>query len=228
MRFVQRVLFGLMVAVLGTASSGAWAQLVAGRDYRLIKPQPAVSTGRTVEVKEFFSYACPHCDHFQPSLHEWLAKKPADVEFRRQPVIFNDSWIAVARTYYAIETIGQVDKLHADVFTAIHAQKKLDPRTLGKDPKPLFDWIASKGVDRQKFVDAYNSFSVDSKVKRTQDISAAYEVDGTPTVVIDGRYLTSPSMIPAKAGNVDYPRFFAAVDTLIAMARASRSSAKSK
>lgn len=201
----------------------AAVQIVAGRDYQALKtPQPAAS-GKNIEVLEFFWYGCPHCAHLQPSLHEWLKRKSADVAFRRQPAAFQESWVQLARTYYTIEAIDAVDKLHGEVFDAIHKTKVLAPNTLFKDQKPLFDWMATKGVERQKFVDAYNSFGVSSRAQRTMDATSAYEISGTPTMVIDGRYLTAPSMTPPKADNtVNYELFFRNVDQVIALARKNR------
>jgi thiol:disulfide interchange protein DsbA len=134
-------------------STGASAQLVEGRDYLVINPPQNPGAGKTVEVIEFFWYACPHCNSLQPSLRAWLKRKPADVEFRRIPAAFRESWLQLARTYYAIEAMGLVDKLHHDVFEAIHEKRTLDPKALLSDPAPLFDWVAAKGVDRQKFAD---------------------------------------------------------------------------
>lgn len=210
-------------AVLCGLASVVFAQPLAGKDYQVIKPQP---TGTNkIQVTEFFWYGCPHCNNLQPSLHAWMKRLPPDVELKRQPAAFSDSWVQLARTYYTIEAMGLVDKLHGEVFAAIHAQNKLDPRALLKDQKPLFDWVASKGVDRQKFIDTYNSFSVASKSQRTKDITAAHDISGTPALVVDGRYLMSPGNF-VSGNSIDYARFFSTVDQVIAMARASRKGGK--
>ncbi len=226
MRIVKRVVRGfgwLSVWALALACANASAQLIIAKDYQVIKAPQPVASGKNVEVLEFFWYGCSHCAHLQPSLHEWLKRKPADVAFRRQPAAFQDNWVQLARTYYAIEAIDAVDKLHADLFNAIHKTKTLNPQSLFKDQNPLFDWVAGKGVDRKKFVAAYNSFGVASKSQRTVDTTAAYDISGTPTLVIDGRYLIGPGMVPSKADNsVNYELFFKNVDQLIAMARKNR------
>lgn len=212
----------LTLAAIVLVSFSAQAQLTAGKDYRTINPPQPAAPGKNVEIIEFFWYACPHCADLQAPLREWLKRKPADVVFRSQPAAFNDSWTQLARTYYAIDAIGETEKLHGEVFNAIHKSKKLDPKVLAKDPKLLFDWVGANKVDSKKFTDAYNSFSVDAKTKRTVDITAAYGVDGTPALAVDGRYLIAPHMVPAKAGIVDYPQFFKNLDQLIALARANR------
>jgi len=203
----------MLAVVACLALAGATYAQVPGKDFQpLNPPQPTDAPGK-VEVIEFFSYACPHCQSLQPSLTGWLKRKPADVTFRRVPAVFQDSWLPFARLYYTLEALSLVDKLHHDVFAAIHGQKmKL------QEPKVLFDWIASKGVDRQKFIDTYNSFAVQSLAKRAVDTTARYNVAFTPALVVDGRHLTGPSM--TSTGNtIDYDRFFKVVDQLIASAR---------
>lgn len=201
--------------ILCVAAAGAGAQAV-GRDYQVLKqPQPTESAGK-VEVIEFFWYGCPHCAALQPSLHAWLKRKPADVEFRRVPAVFQDSWVPLTRLYYTLDAMGLVEKLHADVFAAIHDQK-----VRLQDQKVLFDWVASKGVDRQKFIDTYNSFAVQSRTQRAMDITRNYDVPGTPALVVNGRFLSAPSMTLKSDNSIDYDRFFKVLDQLIATARKS-------
>lgn len=199
-----------LLVCVGIAS----AQPVAGKDYQVLKPAQPVSTGKNIEVLDFFWYGCGGCNQLQAPLHAWLKRKPADVTLRRQPAAFQDSWVQLARTYFTIEAIDAVDKLHPEVFNAIHKTKVLNPATLSKDPKTLFDWVATKGIDRQKFESAYKSFGVDSKAKRTMDITSTYNIASTPTLVIDGRFIITPQG--------SYDQFFKQVDQLIDIARKSR------
>ena len=222
MRVINQFLKFAGAALLLLAHFSAQAQMTAGKDYRIISPPQPAPPGKNVEVLEFFWYACPHCAALQPSLREWLKHKPADVSFRSQPAAFNESWTQLARTFYASDAIGELERLHGAVFDAIHKSKKLDPKLLSKDPKTLFDWVGTQKVDTKKFADAYKSFAVDSKTKRTVDMTAAYGIDGTPAVAVDGRYLIAPHMLPPKGGEVDYDLFFKNLDQLIAMARANR------
>jgi thiol:disulfide interchange protein DsbA len=173
-------------AAAAPESRPASAPLQPGVHYApLASPQPTES-GKKVEVLEFFWYACPHCYHLQPSLETWLKRKPADVDFRRVPAVLDTSWQQLARTYYAIEAMGLIDKLHRELFDAIHQKRVLDPRALARDPKPLFDWVAAKGVDRQKFMDTYNSFAVSNRTQRASDLTRNYDVPHTPVLVVDG------------------------------------------
>lgn len=219
MRLMMRIFAfaALCLALSGTAA----AQLVRGSHYELIDPPQPTESGKKAEVIEFFWYACPHCNNLQVPLRAWLQRKPADVEFRRIPAVLQDNWLQLARTYYAIEAMGLTDKLHHDLFAAIHEQRTLDPKVLARDPKPLFDWVASKGVDRQKFADTYNSFAVTNRTQRAVELTRNYDVPYTPVLVVNGRYLTSPSMKGNSNadGGLSYDKFFQNLDQLIAMAR---------
>jgi thiol:disulfide interchange protein DsbA len=195
----------------------AAGQVVGGRDYRVLdRPQPTAS-GKNIEVIEFFYYGCPHCSNLQGPLEAWLKRKPADVEFRRQPVVFDDAQLPLTRTYYALEAMGLTDKLHQQVFAAIHGQNQRLNNT-----KALFDWVAAKGVDRQKFADTFNSFAVSARTNGAKEITRRFDISGTPAIVVDGRYLTAPSMTLKGNNEVDFVRYFQVLDGVIALARKSR------
>jgi thiol:disulfide interchange protein DsbA len=213
-RFARNaVLAGWLAAV----AAGASAQgLVAGKDYLRIEPPQPVS-GKAIEVLEFFWYACPHCNNLQPSLKEWLQRKPADVEFQRVPAVLQETWVPLTKAYHALDAMGLVEKLHYEVFAAIHQQ-----RIRLSDPKVLFDWVAQRGVDRQKFVETYQSFGVQSRTQRSIDMTQRYDIPGTPAIAVDGRYLLSPSLTLKSDHSVDYERFFKVLDQLIALARKER------
>jgi len=110
--------------------------------------------------------------------------------------------------------------VHYELFRAIHEQRLLEIKGLLRDQKPLFDWVAKQGVDRQKFVDVYNSFGVRSRTNRSIELPGHYQVSSTPTLVVDGKFL----MTPAMAGS--YERYFDVLDQVIAMARKERAAKK--
>jgi thiol:disulfide interchange protein DsbA len=195
----------------------ALGQVVAGRDYRVLSsPQPAAG-GPRIEVLEFFWYGCPHCNNLQGPLGAWLKRKPADVEFKRTPAVFQDSWMPLTKAYYTIETMGLVDRLHHDVFTAIH-----DKKARLQDPKVLFDWVASQGVDSKKFAETYNSFAIQSRAQRAKEVTANYDIPGTPAIVVDGKYLTAPSLTLNPDNSINYERYFKVLDEVIALARKAK------
>lgn len=212
--FLQRL---LLVLTLGLCLGSAHAQLTAGKDYAPIKPpQPTDSVGK-IEVLEFFWYGCPHCNNLQPSLEAWLKRKPADVEFKRIPAVFQDSWVPMTRAYYTIEALGLVDKLHQEMFATLHKQ-----RVQLRDANAIFDWAATKGVDRKKFADTYNSFGINGRTQRSIELTRKYDIPGTPALIVDGQFLTAPSMALKADRSVDYDRFFQIVDGLIAEARKNK------
>lgn len=228
MKLFRNLGFLAALLTLFGASSGFAQQPVAGRDYVLISPVQPTDSGKKVEVIEFFWYGCPHCYHLEPSLKAWLKKKPADIEFRAVPGTFGSpSWEPLTRTYYALDAMGLAAKYHDTIFAAIHEEKDAaKQRALVNDSRIIADWLATKGVDRQKFLDTYNSFAVNNFTKRSVDMTRNYDVAGTPALAIDGKYLTSPSNFSKPDHSVDYDRFFAVVDQLIAQARKERAGKK--
>lgn len=217
MTFITQCLRLAALLAAFAAGTGTAAELAVGRDYRVINPAQPTDSGKKVEVLEFFWYGCPHCNALQPPLRAWLKQKPADVDFRRVPAVLAESWVPLTRAYYALEALGAVDKLHHEVFSAIHEKNQRL-----QDPKVLFDWAAKSGLDRQKFSDAYGSFGVQSRTQRAVEMTRNHDVSGTPAVTVDGKYLVAPSMMLKADRSVDYEKFFQVLDQVIAMARKDR------
>lgn len=214
-----RTLAAAGLSVLFFVATAQAAQPVAGKEYLLVRPPQPTDSGSKVEVMEFFWYGCPHCNSLQPSLETWLKKKPADVEFKRVPAVFQESWVPLTRAYYTLEAMGLVDKLHQEMFATLHKQ-----RINLKDANAIFDWAAGKGVDRKKFADTYNSFGVNGRTQRSIELTRKFDIPGTPALVIDGKFLTAPSMTLKSERVIDYERFFAVVDALITEARKGKGS----
>ena len=209
-RFLGRSLLALL-AVATFAAGSAQAQLVEGKNYaRIANPQP-VETGKKIEVVEFFSYGCPHCAELEPHLDAWLAKLPPDVAFRRVPVMFQPRWVALAKIYYTLDALGVESKLSPDVFRAIHGTG-----TPLWDDKAFYDWAASKGLDRKKVEDVFKSFAVDGKMSRARQLAQEYNIQAVPTVIVDGKFVTSSDRVGTHAA------LPGAIDQLIAKARAER------
>jgi len=162
----------------------AQAQLVAGRDYAVIEPAQPTDDPSRIEIVEFFSYACPHCNDLNPAIHQWAAKLPADVVFKRVPVSFNPFYELMARLFYSLETTGDLARLDTPLFNAIHVKGlKLI------NEKSITEWVTSQGVDALKFGDAWRSFNVNSKTKRADQMARNFRIQGVPAIAVDGRYL---------------------------------------
>ncbi len=207
-RFVLHVVSVLAALALTGASA---ADLVEGKEYSRLKVPHAVDSGKKIEVIEFFSYGCPHCNDLEPYLQAWVKTLPSDVQFRRVPVMFQDRWKALARDYFTLEAMGEDIKLSPELFKAVH----VSGLPLYQD-NAFFDWAASKGLDRAKVVDTYNSFGIDSKMKRATVLAQEYNVQAVPTLVVDGKYVTLSDRV---GGHAAMP---AALDALVAKARSER------
>ncbi|HWU82362.1 MAG TPA: thiol:disulfide interchange protein DsbA/DsbL [Methylophilaceae bacterium] len=150
-----------------------------------------------IEVMEIFWYGCPHCYHLEPQLAAWVKKLPGDVYFKRVPGLPRPDWAPMAKAYYAMETLGLLEKLHTPLFEAIHKQHVLRPN----DEAGTIDWLTKQsGLDRKKVEEAYNSFSINTKLNRAAQIFRASGATGVPSLVIDGKYITSSTMA---GGNVE-------------------------
>ncbi len=172
---------------------------------------PASGSADNVEVLEFFWYGCPHCYTFEPYINGWKKTMPAGVSFSRVPAIFRPDWEVQARTYYALSNMGVIEDIHGKIFSAMHKDKKrLDKKDL------LIDFVVSNGVDRNKFLEEYKSFSVDSMVRKSKKKQTAYQIQGVPSLVINGKYLTSGSM----AGS--YDNMVKIINHLIAKEKAAK------
>ncbi|MGY8526328.1 thiol:disulfide interchange protein DsbA/DsbL [Paracidovorax citrulli] len=190
-------LFATLATVAGfLMSAPAQAAPAEGKEYQVLRTPQPVTPGK-IEVTEFFWYGCPHCYEFEPDLENWMRKQGKDVVFKRVPVAFRDDLLPHTRIFYALESMGKLDALHGKVFSAIHAERK---RLL--DPNEIADFMAKNGVDRKAFLDAYNSFSVSTNATRANKIADAYKIDGVPTIVIQGKYVTSPSIAGSKGSAV--------------------------
>lgn len=196
----------------GATAHAQAAKPRAGTDFLVVDPRAPVEAGAgKIEVVEFFWYSCPHCNAFEPTLQAWIPKLPKDVSLRRVPVAFQDSFAPQQRLYFTLEAMGLVEKLHSKVFAAIHQEKK----NLSSGDA-ILEWIGQQGVDKEKFVQQYNSFTVVTKVTRATQLQDAYKVEGVPALGVAGRYYTDGSL----AGNM--PRALQVVESLVADVRAGR------
>ena len=162
----------------------------AGTDFNALeRPAPVDAPAGKIELVEFFWYNCPHCNACEPVLSEWVKKLPKDVVFKRVPVAFRDDFVPQQRLFYALEALNLVEKLHARVFTAIHVEKQ----NLSKAPA-IIDWVVKQGVDQDKFVEQFNSFSATTKATRAKQLQTAYQVEGVPALGVAGRYYTDGAL----------------------------------
>ena len=186
-----RLVVRLVALLLLACSLQAAAQRlpVQGRDYVVLDAPQPVETGDRIEIIEFFYYGCPVCYESQPHIARWLLKTGPAVALRRVPAVSSEGWEAFAKTYYALEATGNLQRLHWPVFDNHH----FDGKRLN-EVKNLLEWLAQNGVDQNKFLEAMNSPEVAARVAAAQKMLETYNVRGVPTLVVDGKYATSARM----------------------------------
>ncbi len=199
----------LLAAVLSLALPAA-ADLMEDVDYRVI-PKQRLSDTERIEVVYFFYYGCQWCNQFEPFVDDWLKKKPVDVSFRRVPALRNTKWIVLTRAYYAFETMELLPRLHAKTFRAFH-QEDVNLQSEGT----LFDWVAKQGVKRDRFEEVFRSDAVTARMMDSRALTDSFEVESTPSVAVDGRYITSSGMTDGVA------QLMSVMEQLIQMVREER------
>ena len=180
MKKIVAALFAGVLMLVGPALAKSFEE---GVQYVPIQPQPPMATGDEVEVVEFFWYGCPHCRDFEPTVSKWSAALPEHVKFVQVPVMFRGAPSLHAQVFYALQGMGELERLHQKLFDAIDASKsKLGTRA------EVDAFMQENGVDMAKFSDAMNSFAVAAKVNRAGTLMRRYGVRSVPSLVVDGRY----------------------------------------
>ena len=191
-----------------TLPGGRWK---AGTNYQPVVPAQPTSVGPDkVEVVEVFWYACPHCFDLEPYIQSWLAKKPANVEFVRIPVMWGPVHRAHARLFYTLQALQRSD-LDKAAFETIHDQKN---PLVGNDEQQTFSLQAkfaeAHGINADAFKKAYDSFTVSSNLARAEELTSRYHVDSVPRIIVNGKYVTDV----AQAGG--QPELIALITDLVA------------
>ncbi|HWK60208.1 MAG TPA: thiol:disulfide interchange protein DsbA/DsbL [Eoetvoesiella sp.] len=199
MSFKNLFLRTFAIAALGAASLFAplgQAQ-AAGQQYVTLNPAQPSDTPDKIEILEFFAYSCPHCAAMQPMVEKWAKTLPSNVVLRQVPVAFNASMTDLQKLYYSLQALDRMD-LNDEVFKAIHTEHK---RIF--EAKAIADWAVSKGIDRAKFEAVFNSFGINAKIKRANELTQSYQIEGTPSISVGGQYVVSPSMTNSYQGTID-------------------------
>ena len=206
----MRQLLAALLCVLALSSGSVRADLMEDVDYVRIAAR-AVPDARRIEVIEFFYYGCGACYRFAPYLQQWLARKPADVDFRHEPALRRAAWIPLTRLYHSLRELGLLPQLHSEVYRAIHEQDRgLQTR------EEMTEWVKAHGADAAAFEQLLISDKMLIATQRSRDMTIEYGVRNTPSMVVDGRFLTSGALLG------DIARLPAVLDELVELARATR------
>lgn len=185
---MKKFLTGLLLVL----SSHAMAEAPqSGEQFDAVAQIIPTDNPAKIEVLEIFWYGCIHCYQMEVPLNAWVKKQAADVYFKRMPGLPNASWAPMAKAFYAMETLGVSEKLHTPLFEAIHKQKTLNPT----DEKAAIEWVTQKsGLDKIKVEQAFKSFTINTNLNRAAQTFRASGATGVPSLVIDGKYITSSTM----------------------------------
>lgn len=186
-RILQSAVFA--VAGLGLATLAAADNLVEGQHYeKLPEPIETQSEEGQVEVTEVFWYGCPHCYNLEEPLNAWVAEQPDDVAFNRMPATMGGDWNTHAGMFYAAEELGIREEAHADIFHAIHEEGQ--PLN---NADSIARFLSQYGVSEEEARQALDAFGVKAQVNRAHARMRTMRLMGVPALVVDGRYLVTPS-----------------------------------
>ncbi|WP_124552407.1 thiol:disulfide interchange protein DsbA/DsbL [Methylophilus methylotrophus] len=187
---MKNMLLSLMLWAGFTAST-AWADPQMGEQFDQVAQQISTDQPAKIEVMELFWYGCPHCYHMEQPLQAWVKKQPADVYFKRMPALPNASWAPMAKAYFAMQELGVLEKLHSQLFDAIHKAKSLNPA----DEAAAIDWVTKQGgLDKIKVEKAFKSFATNMQMNKAMQVFRSSGATGVPALIIDGKYITGSSM----------------------------------
>ena len=198
---MKKLIFIILIMIYSLVSG---VQPEPGVNFKTTKESIPTKSTDKIEVVELFWYGCVHCFNMDPYLDKWADDLPKDVTFKRIPAIPRKDWVASAKAYYALESLGLLNKLHEKLFDAIHKEKTIKHN----DTKALISWIALTGKLEKKDVEAaFNSFSMKSKLSKSFKIFKAAGATGVPTIIIDGKYFTSSTMAGSEKNAIDIMNF---------------------
>ena len=184
-KFLAVLLFTLSSVTMSAAFADAPK---LGTEFDAVAQPIPTENAAKIEVMEIFWYGCPHCYHMEEPLSAWVKKLPKDVYFKRMPGLPNASWAPMAKAFYAMDALGVSEKLHTPLFEAIHKSKTLNPT----DETATIVWVTQQsGLDKLKVEQAFKSFSTNTNLNRAAQIFRASGATGVPTLVINGKYITS-------------------------------------
>jgi len=180
------VTFLAAFAIAGQVSAAEWQE---GTHYKELSSPVRTDSSETIEVAEVFWYGCPHCYNFKPLVESWAEDVPEDVDFVKIPAALGQSWEPHAKAFYALEAMGELDKVHDALFDALARDRR--PLNSGE---ALAEFVSDHGVNGEEFLKTYNSFGVNARMQKAQSKIRGARITGTPTMLVNGKYTVSASM----------------------------------
>ena len=159
---------------------------------------------KSIIIYEFFWYGCPHCYNLEPTMERIEADLDKDTKIVKLPVALRDSWIPHAKLFYALQQMGKIDEVHNLIFEEIH----LEDNRLNTEQQ-MVDFLGKHGIDTNKFMEKYNSFGTEARIKKASNLAKKYQIDSVPTIIVNGKYLTSGSYVSS------YDELYSVINLLI-------------
>ena len=159
---------------------------------------------KDIIIYEFFWYGCPHCYNLEPTMDRIEADLEKDTKVVKLPVALRDSWIPHAKLYYALKQMDKIDQVHNLIFEEIH----LEDNQLNTEQQ-MIDFLGKHGIDTGKFIEKYNSFGTQARIKKASNLAKKYQINSVPTIIINGKFLTSGSYVSS------YDELYSVVNLLV-------------
>ena len=159
---------------------------------------------KSIIIYEFFWYGCPHCYNLEPTMERIEADLDKDTKIVKLPVALRDSWIPHAKLFYALQQMGKIDEVHNLIFEEIH----LEDNRLNTEQQ-MVDFLGKHGIDTNKFMEKYNSFGTEARIKKASNLAKKYQINSVPTIIVNGKYLTSGSYVSS------YDELYSVINLLI-------------
>lgn len=176
----------MMAGVMTMATTVMAADWQQGTHYKVLDNPVRTEQADKIEVAEVFWYGCPHCYSFKPLTEEYEENAPDYVNYVRLPAALGKSWEPHAYAFYALQAMGELDKVHDALFKALVVER----RSLNT-PEALADFVAEHGVDADEFLKNYKSFGVNARMQQAQAKIRGARVTGTPTMLVNGKFIVS-------------------------------------
>jgi thiol:disulfide interchange protein DsbA len=196
MRFLKHLLAALSLTLIAGTAGASLASPQLGVDYKALEKSQPAEPGKKVEVIEFFGYFCPHCYALDPILAKWVESQGDKINFKRVHVLFHKTMEPIQHMYVTLEAMGKTEVMHKKIFDAMHRQNQRFT-----DEASVLAFVSANGIDQKTYLDVYNSFSVQARMRRMPQLLEAYAVTSVPLIVVDGRFMTSPDQMHGSVGN---------------------------
>ncbi len=205
-----KYLFTFITAFVLLTQTVSAEDYVAGTHYEVLPSAVTTRDNSKIEVVELFWYGCSHCFNFEPAVAAWQSKLPADVDFHQMPAVWHPTMALHAKAFYAAKALGIHDKIHQPFFNILNVQKKKL-----KDPEAVANFFAQYGVDKKDFEKTFNSFGVNSQLSLAKSRALSYRIQGTPEMVVNGKYRISTNMTGSQANMLKVANFLIAQERAI-------------